>query len=193
MLHRFPTSVLVGASVTLTAAAFIVMAWPLAGAATASACKRFGNDLPQSLSRHQARTTVVCLLNHSRHRHGLGPLHTSHRLKNAAQSHSRRMVTRHCFDHVCPGEASVLARLQHVNYIVSGLKRWLYGENIGYGAGDWGSPRKMVRAWMHSPEHRHNILKPGFRQIGVGVVRGIPPKHTTNAFTYTTDFGLRRG
>ena len=86
------------------------------------------------------------------------------------------MDRRRCFEHVCPGEASVLTRLERVNYIHGGLRRWLYGENIAYGGGNYGTPRAIVRAWMHSPEHRHNILNPAFRQIGIGFARGIPPK-----------------
>jgi uncharacterized protein YkwD len=48
--------------------------------------------------------------------------------------------------------------------------------------------------WMHSPEHRANILDSRWREIGVAAV------HTTAGGTYgnqpvtiiTTDFGVRR-
>ena len=114
------------------------------------------------------------------------------RLKRAAQKHTDYMQRRKCFDHECPGEPSVLRRLENVNYIVGGLRRWLYGENIAYGGSNYGTPRAIVRAWMHSPEHRHNILGSGFRQIGIGFARGTPPKPGGSGSTFTTDFGMRR-
>jgi uncharacterized protein YkwD len=179
-------------SLALVGVAVFALAGPLAGAASASPCKRFGNDMPVQLSHRHARMAVGCLLNRTRKRHGLHHLHTSRRLKKAAQKHTRYMDRRDCFDHVCPGEPSVLSRLQHVHYIVSGLSRWLYGENIAYGGSYYGTPRAIVRAWMHSPEHWHNILNPEFRQIGVGFTRGIPPTPGANGSTITTDFGMRK-
>ena len=45
---------------------------------------------------------------------------------------------------------------------------------------------------MHSPGHRHNILNPAFRQIGIGFSRGTPPKPGAGGSTITTDFGMRK-
>ena len=188
---RIHKIVLVG-SLALVATALLAFGGPLAGAASASPCSRFGNSDPSQLSHRQARMAVGCLLNRTRERHGLHHIRTSHRLKRAAQKHTNRMDRSRCFEHVCPGEASVLTRLERVNYIHGGLRRWLYGENIAYGDGNYGTPRAIVHAWMHSPEHRHNILNPKFRQIGIGFARGIPPKPGGNGSTFTTDFGMRR-
>jgi uncharacterized protein YkwD len=41
------------------------------------------------------------------------------------------------------------------------------GENVGYGP----SVASVEYAFMHSPEHRANILDPDWRGIGVGVYR----------------------
>ena len=41
---------------------------------------------------------------------------------------------------------------------------------------------------MRSAGHRHNILSPRFRVIGIGIVRGAPVSAADGA-TYTTDFG----
>ena len=35
-------------------------------------------------------------------------------------------------------------------------------------------PSWVMRAWMHSPPHRHNILSRQFRDVGIGVARGVP-------------------
>jgi uncharacterized protein YkwD len=183
--------VLVG-SLALVVAAVLALAGPLAGAASASPCTRFGNDMPSQLSHRHARMAVRCLVNRMRDNHGLRHLRKNGRLKRAAQKHTRYMRNHRCFGHECPGEPSVLGRLQHVNYIVGGLRSWLYGENIAYGGSSYGTPKAIVRAWMHSPEHRHNILNSGFRQIGIGFTRGIPPKPGANGSTFTTDFGMRK-
>ncbi len=101
------------------------------------------------------------------------------------------MRRHNCFDHECPGEASIDSRLRRAGYLKSGLRRWLYGENIAYGTQAYASPRAMVKAWMNSPEHRANILNPEFRDIGVGVVWGTFSNPHAAGGIYTTDFGRR--
>ena len=191
MVLRIRKIVFVG-SLALLLAAVLLLAGPLSGAASASPCKRWGSDLPGHLSHRHARMAVRCLVNRKRENHGLHRLGRSGRLKKAAQRHTRYMDDHRCFAHECSGEPSVLSRLKKVNYIVGGLRRWLYGENIAYGGSHLGTPKAIVRAWMHSPEHRYNILNPDFRQIGIGFVRGIPPQPGSSGATFTTDFGMRK-
>lgn len=182
-------------SLALVASAVLLLAGPLSGTASASPspCKRWGNDNPRELSKRQARSAVRCLLNRRRENHGLRRLQKSGRLKKAAQKHTRRMHKQRCFAHECPGEPSVLSRLKRVRYIHNGLRRWSYGENIAYGGSHFGTPKATVRAWMRSDGHRHNILNPDFREIGVGVLFGIPPEPgSNNGTTFTTDFGMRK-
>jgi uncharacterized protein YkwD len=42
---------------------------------------------------------------------------------------------------------------------------------------------------MHSPGHRSNMLRPSFRDIGIGIAMGTP--FGGSGATYTTDFGVR--
>ena len=44
---------------------------------------------------------------------------------------------------------------------------------------------------MHSPPHRANILNGTFREIGLGVSRGVPVTGEGAGGTYVTDFGTR--
>ena len=180
------------ASSALLATAALLLAGPLTGAAHASPCARYGKDSARELSKRQARMAVRCLVNRKRANHGLRSLGKSGRLKEAAQWHTGYMKDHGCFSHECPGEPSVLSRLKRVNYIVGGLSAWLYGENIAYGQSRLGTPKAIVRAWMHSPGHRYNILNAQFRQIGVGFSRGTPPEPGAGGSTITTDFGMRR-
>ena len=179
-------------SLALVAAALLLLAGPLSQAAGASACARYGKDMPRQLSKSQARMAIRCLLNRKRENHGLRPLGKSGRLKKAAQRHTGYMQNHNCFEHECPGEPSVLSRLKRVNYITGGLRSWAYGENIAYGGSHRGKPKAIVRAWMHSPGHRHNILNPDFREIGIGFSRGTPPNPGASGSTVTTDFGMRK-
>jgi uncharacterized protein YkwD len=147
---------------------------------------------PKTISARAAQRAVKCLLNKQRTKRGLHSLHSSRDLKRAAHRHSAYMQRHGCFDHQCPGEGSIDARLRRTGYLTSGLHRWIYGENIAYGTEAYASPRAMVKAWMASSEHRANILNPSFRDIGVGVVWGLPGKRHGHGGIYTTDFGLRR-
>jgi uncharacterized protein YkwD len=179
-------------SLSAAIAAILVLSGPLSRAEGVTPCALYGKDVPSKLSKRHARMAVRCLVNRARERHGLHRLRQDHRLKRAAQAHTRRMRKDGCFDHECPGERSVLGRLQRVNYITNGLRRWMYGENIAYGSSSRGTPKAIVQAWMHSSGHRHNILTPSFRQIGVGFTQGTPPSPNANGSTFTTDFGMRK-
>ena len=58
----------------------------------------------------------------------------------------------------------------------------LVGENIAE-AKDAGHPaqqtRLMIEGWMKSPGHRHAILTPGFREIGIGTACTNEPDYDT--------------
>lgn len=180
------------ASICLFASAALASSGPLAASARANACSHYGKTAAQNLSSGQAGHSIRCLVNRARKRHGLRHLRSNGRLRRAAEKHSDYMKRHHCFSHDCPGEPSFVARLQHVHYIVNGLRRWVVGENIAWGAGSHGTPKAIVRAWMHSPGHRANILEPRFKQLGVGFARGCPQGKRRDGGTYTTDFGMRR-
>jgi uncharacterized protein YkwD len=166
---------------------------PGTSSADASACTRWGGATPDELSKGQARKTIVCLVNKERDRAGLSSLDRNHKLQKAAQRHNERMDGTGCFDHQCPGEAALDTRLESVDYLGGGLRRWVYGENLAWGFQRLGTPKSMVDAWMHSPGHRANILNGDFREIGVGFSSGTPSGGGDPGGIYTTDFGLTVG
>jgi uncharacterized protein YkwD len=146
---------------------------------------------PQKLRPKEARESIICLIDQKRAQHGVGSLDTDHRLQHAAQRHNDLMDTTGCFAHECPGEPALGTRLKTVGYINGGLQRWIVAENLAWGSDLHGSPAKIVRAWMHSPEHRSTMLMGDLREIGVGFNRGTPSKPHGSGATFTTDFGLR--
>lgn len=179
---------------TIAAAlAVLLFAPPMSGSASASACKRWGHDRPGKLQHGEARQAILCLINEKRQSHGRGSLHRDRRLQRAAQNHSEYMRSHHCFDHQCPGESSPQGRLQKTGYISGGLSRWAYGENIGWGLKGRGTPHDIVHAWMHSSEHRANILSGTFDDVGVGFVEGTPSNAHAHGGIFTVDFGMRGG
>jgi uncharacterized protein YkwD len=130
-----------------------------------------------------ARRSTLCLLNQVRRQHGLGALTSSTSLRNAAFGHSRDMVQHRFFQH-----GAFVTRIANSGYL-SGARSYAVAENIAFGGGAKQTPGKIVDAWMHSAEHRVNILSPTYHDIGVGIAMGTPVGAAGG--TYTTDFGLR--
>jgi uncharacterized protein YkwD len=141
---------------------------------------------------HRAQSATLCLLNQIRAQAGLRPLRLNGRLSGAARGHSREMVRRHYFAHDSAHGTTPFARMFAAHYVPRNASWWL-GENIAWGSSSLGQPAAIVRAWMHSPPHRANILSAHFRDIGIGVAPGIPAHSARLArqggATYTTDFG----
>ena len=142
--------------------------------------------VPTNASLRKARETL-CLLNRERAQHGLRPLRLSKRLGRASLRHSRNMVRKHFFQH-----GTLVARILNARYVTR-RQAWLLAENIAWGTGSLATPAQTVRAWMHSPGHRANILNRRFRDIGIGIVLGAPVivPVSSGAATYTTDFGVK--
>jgi uncharacterized protein YkwD len=158
----------------------------LTAPATASAATCKGADAnPATTNMKTVKRATICLLNQKRRQNGLKKLKLNGRLSLASQRHSRSMVARKVFEH-----GNFVGRIKAARYIGSSGS-WSVGENIAWGSGDMASPREIVQAWMNSPPHRHNILHGKFREIGIGVARGVPVRQNYQGATYTTDFGKR--
>jgi uncharacterized protein YkwD len=154
---------------------------PVAGA---SACVGDGKT-PAKLRKAVARRAVLCLINQRRSHAGLGPLSENANLNGAATGHTKAMVKHNSYSHGNP-----LHRIRASGYLV-GASTWNIGENLGWGPKGRGSPRRVVMAWMRSPEHRA-VLLGGFRDIGIGMSKGAPFAHFGhNTATYTVDLGSR--
>src|SRR4051794_40780724 len=176
----------------LLGAAASLLALAAASSADARAC-RGADTLPKVGKPGVAARATVCLINGRRQQHGLQKLDSNAQLNSAGVDHSSYMDKHSCFSHQCPGEPDLMHRLLRANYLTQRYKRWEYGEDIAWGAAALGTPKEIVKAWMHSPEHRANILDRSFRNVGVGVVWGTPQSSEGAGGLYTADFGFRRG
>jgi uncharacterized protein YkwD len=136
------------------------------------------------------RAAILCLHNQIRAENDLPALRESKRLRKAALGHSKDMVKDGFFEHTTPEGVTMVDRILKAKYVGED-EGWVLGENLAWGTGSLGTPRGAVDAWMDSPGHRANVLKKAYREMGVGVVVGVPVSDAAGA-TYTVDFGARR-
>jgi len=138
----------------------------------------------------RVRDAILCLHNQVRAANDLPSLRENPRLRKAALGHSQDMVKNRFFEHTTPKGVTMVDRILRAKYVRED-QGWSLGENLAWGTGSFGTPRGAVDAWMQSPGHRANILKRSFRELGVGIVIGVPVSDAAGA-TYTVDFGVRR-
>jgi uncharacterized protein YkwD len=135
------------------------------------------------------RAAILCLINVERSHGGRVPLRENPRLRRAALAHSSQMVRDGYFAHTSPSGYTFVDRILHAGYTRRN-DSWSLGENLAWGTGELGTARAINHAWMDSPGHRANILKPSYRDLGIGVQLGVPEDAGVGA-TVTTDFGVR--
>jgi Cysteine-rich secretory protein family len=195
MIRIFIGTAVAIAGTALVLATLMLGTATVAGVGVASAkaagCK-WDNRGPREVSRRHARHAVVCQINKKRRRHGLSGVNTKRALRKAGKRHSRYMQRRNCFAHQCPGEKNLVARIHATSYLPCNCT-WRVGETLAWGAKGRGTPRAIVKAWMHSSAHRHVLLDRRLRNVGVGLVWGSPSNPRAKAATYTADFGFKSG
>jgi uncharacterized protein YkwD len=113
---------------------------------------------PTAASPTSAERSLLAAMNQTRAAYGLAPLRIDARLERAARGHSRDMLRRGYFAH-----GNFRSRLIRV-----GARGPAIGENLAWGTGSRATPQGVVAAWLASPRHRANLLRPGFRRIGIG-------------------------
>lgn len=156
-----------------------------------AADRRCGATLsePRDTGVAAASAAILCLLNAERAKRGLPLLADNPLLARVAEGHSADMVARRFFEHDSPEGATPQDRLRAAGY-ARGTSRST-GENIAWGRGGKGTPAAIVEQWMNSPPHRVEILRPAFREVGVGIALGVPSAsgRRDEGATYTTNFG----
>lgn len=177
----------------VTALASVAIGAPAAQAgpiASASANCRGADAQPGSVSATTFRASTLCLVNRERSARGMRKLRTNKRLGRAARGHAEDMVRRTYFAHDSLSGKTFIDRIEHAGYMRR-AHSWTVGENLAWGTGHEATPRQIAIAWMHSPEHRANILKRRYREIGIGIVEAAPQHGAGHGATYATDFGSR--
>jgi uncharacterized protein YkwD len=179
-------------AVALLLAALLYATFAASSAEASGGPCRAAKATPSNLSKRQASKAILCLINQERRSHGLRKLDSHGAQTKAARRHTRLMIRSTCFSHQCPGEAALVSRLEHADYLPCGCY-WGVGENLAYGERAYGSPKRIMQAWMNSSAHRANILNGHYEHVGIGIVWGTPDGGAARgSATYTTDFGYRR-
>ena len=166
----------------LTAALAAVLAAPVATARTQRATHQTGLE-----------QDVLVQLNGIRVAHGLVPLKLSPGLDAAATQHTREMIRLGYFAHDSADGTSFDTRIARYYPFLERFHSWSVGENLVWEEPDLDAAGAL-QLWMASPPHRHNILDPDWREIGIAAL------HVSNApsvfggedvTVITTDFGVR--
>jgi uncharacterized protein YkwD len=127
---------------------------------------RYGNE---------SEAQVVSLVNALRLEHGLAPLEHDAALSELARERSADMARRGYFSHDIPGIGD--ATLWVLNELPDALEA---AENLGRSnAGDGVVLGILFDAWVASPGHRGNMLKPAINRVGIGVAEIAGPGDTT--------------
>jgi uncharacterized protein YkwD len=116
-------------------------------------------------------------MNRVRLANGLAPLRSDPHLERAAVAHTREMLASDTFAHGAFG-----SRMLQFNVSFSTA-----GENLAWATGPLASPHGIVAAWLASPDHRANLLRPSFRRIGLGDIVGTFQGYS-GARVVTADF-----
>jgi uncharacterized protein YkwD len=178
------------------AIAGLVVAVPGAAAAgkgkgkDASACAGAALTPRDEPGRALASDAVLCLVNRERTSRGLGALRPSALLAAAATGHSADMVASKYVSHTGSNGSVVRQRIAQTGYLRS-ANGALFGETIAWGAGPYATPAQLVASFLASPEHRRTMLDKRFREVGVGLVLGVPIPNANGGDTATLDFGRR--
>lgn len=109
---------------------------------------------------------VVFETNRQRVNQGLAPFVENELLNKAAEMKVRDMFEKQYFDHLSPVGTGPDSLARKVGYEYVSI-----GENLALGT--FGDEGALVDAWMNSPGHRANILRPQFKEIGLAVGRGV--------------------
>jgi uncharacterized protein YkwD len=148
--------------------------------APATACPQTRLDAPVA-TQEQA---MLCMTNFARERFGENILEENATLEQSARDKSGDILSCDSFSHyACGREFTYWMRA--TGYLST--ECWKAGENLAWGADDFGTVKSIFRAWMRSPTHRENILG-NFTQIGIdlqtGTLEGLSGTHV-----WTQHFG----
>jgi len=122
---------------------------------------------------------ILNQINAIRAANGLNALAPNQALTDIARSRSADMLSRGYFSHYTPEGTNIFNILK-----ANGIGYRNAGENLAHSMpASAGSPEVFANAWMNSPTHAANILRPQYRSIGIGVAENNGRRVVTTVFT----------
>lgn len=140
-----------------------------------------------SLDEQEAEQAMLCLTNYARSQSGLAPLGDDLLLDRAGDAKLDADLRCGAFTHTPCGVPFTDVFAAYLD----GATSYSVGENIAWGTGDFGTPRQTFDAWLNSAEHRANILRPGYRDLGIGYRPDETFLGYTGATLWSQEFGVR--
>ena len=114
----------------------------------------------------QIEAQIRSSINQVRQKNGLQPLQNNEKLAQVARNYSRQMIEKNFFSHTGIDGSTLSQRVRAGN-----ISYWIVGENLFRSKNIPQPVSAAVDGWLKSPGHRENILRPVFRETGVGVWR----------------------
>jgi len=109
-------------------------------------------------STNISNQVLLAETNGERLAHNASALQLNSQLTAAAQAKANDMATHNYWSHISPNGK------QPWSFVAgSGYQYQAAGENLAYG---FGTSDQVMTAWMHSPEHRDNILNANYQDVG---------------------------
>lgn len=127
-------------------------------------------------SHSEAERRFTKKMNNARSRQGLGKMNLDKQMSAVARVHSKQMARSAAIYH---------STINELTYKVT--RERLLSENVGRG----GDVDGIHRAFMHSSGHRANILRSGWRHVGVGTVHAGGILYVTVIFESRRDPGTK--
>jgi uncharacterized protein YkwD len=157
-LFAFVTSVVAIASNSTAFAARASIVAPT------SACPPSRLDAPPAAQEE----AMLCLTNYARAQVGEGPLEETPQLEESAADKGADVLACDSFSHTACGREFTYW-MKATGYL--SVECWRAGENLAWGANEYGSVASIFRAWLRSPTHRANVLG-DYSQIGIDLQVG---------------------
>jgi len=107
---------------------------------------------------------LVSLTNQARVNYNLNNLTINPLLTKAAYAKAENLLKNDYFSHNSPDGKKFSAWVREADYTYT-----VVGENLAMG---FSSNEAIINAWMQSPKHRENILRPEYNDIGLAVLKG---------------------
>jgi len=143
-------------------------------------------DLGDSASVQEQ--AMRCMTNFARHHDRLGQFGNAAALDHSANRKTDDILRCDSFSHYACGR-NFTYWMRRSGYLAS--RCWRAGENIAWGTEGEATVRSIFVAWLHSPEHRANLLG-RYSQVGIALSVGTLEGHR-GAHVWTQDFGSHCG
>jgi uncharacterized protein YkwD len=165
----------------------LALAVPSTAAATESRERDALGQLPRTVvtaspavrAAGSSEQRLLAEINRVRAAHRLPAMRGDRRLALAASWHSAYMLEKNYFGH--HGFTSRIRRAR--------ARGPIFSENIAMASGRTTDARLIVQMWMQSPPHRANLLRRGFRRVGLAAAVG--PFQGSQAALVTAEFAGR--